>query len=1164
MRSAFYRHGLRLLLSSVLLVMAACAPQRPPLPLAVPDRRVPPQPSLPVSAPSVVSTARISADEAVVRALNTLRPTPEGYRLRHPRYTVDFTGEGVAFQPRGAELPWRWQFIAVEGATGTLPGVQDRGVKPTQHDASTIVYRRGPLEEQYIAHRGSVEQQFVIPQPLPLAGGDLTIRGRVQSVGVLETQEKEWLWREGEHRVRLGKVRVYDAHGAELVARMTVNADTTTIVVEGAMLATAAYPIVIDPEIGVNDFAMSDMGSGSSGYLYDALDPAVAYNSANNEYLVVWEGDDNTAPLVNNEFEIFGQRINAATGEAVGTNDFRISDMGPNGNTNYRANDPKVAYNSTDNEYLVVWWGDDNTTFGTVPLADNENEIFGQRLNAATGAEIGTNDFRISTLGPDGNANYDAGPVDVVYDSLANRYLVVWAGVRPESFPPSSFSVEVYGQLLTASGEEIESSLTGQSISFTAFGSGGYGPLYVAAACNPEPSEFRHRYLVVWNGDDQWAPTADNEFEVYGNLLDSTGSTSSGDFRISDMGPDGNPNYGVSLAPIAVTYNPARHEYLVVWSGDDNTPPLVDGEFEIFGQRLTAAGAQIGTNDFRISRMGPDGNPNYDANTPAVVYNKENDEYLVTWSGDDTTAPLANNEFEIFGQRLDTVGTAIGNAFRLSNMGPDGDARYIALTPALTYNSTNNEYFTVWAGDLFFQSVAQPPPNPPVLDGDFEIYGQRFTNCGDTAVDTGEQCDDGNFILGDGCRSDCTVERCGDGIKDPQEQCDDGNFILGDGCRSDCTVERCGDGIKDPQEQCDDGNPILGDGCRVDCTVELCGDGIKDPQEQCDDGNEDLGDGCRLDCTVESCGDGIKDPVEECDDGNTSNGDSCLNSCRNAVCGDGFVWGGVEQCDDHNLISGDGCDFNCTRTACGNGVVTSGEQCDDGNPDIGDGCRPNCTTEFCGDGIIDPQEQCDPVADPPGCETGSTCQPDSLTSCSCVIAPAEICNNCVDDDADNLVDLLDPDCLPFSALTIAKGTLTLRPNPNSDQISLKASLTVTAKGFNPVADGLSLSLSAWDGAIGCFPAPGGVGWVEDEPEVQWSFSTARGQAQSTTTVEEKIRIRRGRSSGQYDITIDLKGVELTDLHEGPMATGVVVGGQKWRREQEWMAKAGGKKLQTPR
>ena len=47
----------------------------------------------------------------------------------------------------------------------------------------------------------------------------------------------------------------------------------------------------------------------------------------------------------------------------------------------------------------------------------------------------------------------------------------------------------------------------------------------------------------------------------------------------------------------------------------------MNNEFEIFGQRLTAAGAGAGANDFRVSDMGPDGNPNYEAFTPSVAYN---------------------------------------------------------------------------------------------------------------------------------------------------------------------------------------------------------------------------------------------------------------------------------------------------------------------------------------------------------------------------------------------------------------------------------------------------------------------------------------------------------------------------------------------------------------
>ena len=58
--------------------------------------------------------------------------------------------------------------------------------------------------------------------------------------------------------------------------------------------------------------------------------------------------------LVDNEFEIFGQRLSAAGGE-VGANDFRISDMGPDGNGSFAVLNPAIAYNSQPNEYLVVW-----------------------------------------------------------------------------------------------------------------------------------------------------------------------------------------------------------------------------------------------------------------------------------------------------------------------------------------------------------------------------------------------------------------------------------------------------------------------------------------------------------------------------------------------------------------------------------------------------------------------------------------------------------------------------------------------------------------------------------------------------------------------------------------------------------------------------------------
>lgn len=144
---------------------------------------------------------------------------------------------------------------------------------------------------------------------------------------------------------------------------------------------------------------------------------------------------------------------------------------------------------------------------------------------------------------------------------------------------------------------------------------------------------------------------------------------------------------------------------------------------------------------------------------------------------------------------------------------------------------------------------------PPTGDSSVTDTGTEPA-CGNSRLEAGEQCDDGNTADGDGCDGTCMREAyCGDGTMDPGEACDDGNHRSGDGCRSDCgSNETCGNAIRDVVvgEQCDDGNNVDGDGCSADCYVlESCGDGTMDPGEQCDDGNTARWDGCAPDCHIE-------------------------------------------------------------------------------------------------------------------------------------------------------------------------------------------------------------------------------------------------------------------------------------------------------------------------
>ncbi|NJN44406.1 MAG: hypothetical protein HC806_06600, partial [Anaerolineae bacterium] len=44
---------------------------------------------------------------------------------------------------------------------------------------------------------------------------------------------------------------------------------------------------------------------------FDAGFPNVTFNTINNEYLVLWQADNNLGGLVNDEFEIYGQVLSA-------------------------------------------------------------------------------------------------------------------------------------------------------------------------------------------------------------------------------------------------------------------------------------------------------------------------------------------------------------------------------------------------------------------------------------------------------------------------------------------------------------------------------------------------------------------------------------------------------------------------------------------------------------------------------------------------------------------------------------------------------------------------------------------------------------------------------------------------------------------------------------
>ncbi len=204
--------------------------------------------------------------------------------------------------------------------------------------------------------------------------------------------------------------------------------------------------------------------------------------------------------------------------------------------------------------------------------------------------------------------------------------------------------------------------------------------------------------------------------------------------------------------------------------------------------------------------------------------------------------------------------------------------------------------------------------------------GGSTVACGNSILESGEECDDGNRTPGDGCNEFCNIEPaiCGNNIVEAPETCDDGNTTSGDGCSDICLAEapiECGNAVLETGEQCDDGNLLNNDGCSSSCTFEVpefCGNGIVQAPEQCDDGNNISGDGCSAICEVEHaaapvCGDAFREDPEECDDGNLVDGDGCSAICTLEIlpaCGNAILEA-PEECDDGNLLNFDGCDEFC-------------------------------------------------------------------------------------------------------------------------------------------------------------------------------------------------------------------------------------------------------------
>ena len=461
------------------------------------------------------------------------------------------------------------------------------------------------------------------------------------------------------------------------------------------------------------------------------LDPAVAYNTTNRTYLVIWQdlrGGVDT--------DVYGQFIEA-TGVLSGTNFALNTDNG-------HQIDPDVIYDPSTNHYLAVW--DDTEAdqiegqlldpsgvllapegFAIAPGGSTPRAAYNSNRSSYMVVYWDSGDILGQAVAADGSLSGSAFVIsdepasktepDLAFNAITHDYLVVWRDWRNA---PPSLHTDIYAQRIdedgNTQGDEIvistaadtqekpqvayvaqvnqwlviwqdfrnretsgsdiygqrvrgaDGSLAGQGNFVIHNGPGDQWTAALAAQSRAGGAE----YLVVW---EDWRSGRQSEIigQRVGALL---GTLNWHDFNISaPLGSQRNPR---------VSYNSVDERFLVAWQDER------DGDLDIYAQLILTTGIPMSDTIVVRDELG-------ELTDPIVAHDPYTNAYLVAW--DDET------EGDIEGILLDGSGGAAGSAFNIS------DGVDVRRNPAIAFSPDDSHYLVAFE----YQT----------LDGT-DIYGRRL------------------------------------------------------------------------------------------------------------------------------------------------------------------------------------------------------------------------------------------------------------------------------------------------------------------------------------------------------------------------------------------------------------------------------------------------------
>lgn len=374
--------------------------------------------------PALLATALAASSAAAQQsAVPALRPepfvgvqvdpgmAPAAIWARGPDWKASFDGREVRFIPIfGAANPRHPRFAMRLLADDAPAGPTAAG--------TTVSYAHDGVLERYECRPAGLEQSFVVlDRASPHASRvvleldtDLEFAGRRDGLGLVFTAP-------GFGEIRYGMATAIDADGRRVEFAPRFDAGRITLAVPPGFLASARFPLTIDPLIST--FAISTTS-------FDDTAPDVAYDASTDTWLVAYRelasGSDGDVKV--RRFDGDGTQLEVSYAEA----------------TSADAAAPKVANNGDADQFLIVWPQADGLFSGSIRARSHAagSNSFGVAVEIVAGAQPG---------------RVPGGPV-VGGTSVpgADRYLVAWIMFRTTPTPTSlvqSCTVSTAGALGT-------------------------------------------------------------------------------------------------------------------------------------------------------------------------------------------------------------------------------------------------------------------------------------------------------------------------------------------------------------------------------------------------------------------------------------------------------------------------------------------------------------------------------------------------------------------------------------------------------------------------------------------------------------------------------------------------------------------------------------------